>query len=93
MEPWGVGKGFLSDLARFRIIYDKKSPTLPSTMIVKMPLAFRAIVNTPNNFYEREIRFYNEIAPLSPIRVPDVIYSDYDLESNRYILILEDCSQ
>ncbi|KKK43956.1 MAG: Phosphotransferase enzyme family protein [Candidatus Lokiarchaeum sp. GC14_75] len=62
-------------------------------MIVKMPIAFRAIVNSPNNFYEREIRFYNEIAPLSPVRVPDVIYSDYDLETNRYILILEDCSQ
>ena len=58
-----------------------------------MPIAFRAIVNSPNNFYEREIRFYNEIAPISPIRVPNVIYSNHDLEANRYILILEDCSQ
>lgn len=93
MEPCGVGKGFLSDLARCSPTYDKQSSVLPSTMIVKMPLAFRGIVRSEDNYYEREIRFYNEIAPLSPIRVPNVIYSDYDLETRRYILILEDCSQ
>ncbi|MHA2038340.1 MAG: phosphotransferase [Promethearchaeota archaeon] len=93
MQPCGAGKGFLSDLARFKITYDTESTLLPETMIVKMPLAFRAIVRSSSNFYEREIRFYNEVAPKSPIRFPKVIYSDYDLEANRYILILEDCSQ
>lgn len=93
MESCGDGQGFLSDLARFNLTYNKETTEFPSTMIVKMPLAFRAIVNSPHNFYEREIRFYNEVAPKSPIRVPDVIYSDYDLNSNRYILILEDCSK
>jgi len=93
MEPCGAGKGFLSDLARFKVTYGKESPLLPETMIVKMPIAIRAIVNSPTNFYEREIRFYNEIAPKSPIRVPNVIYSDYNLKTNRYILILEDCSK
>jgi len=61
MEPWGEGKGFLGDIARFTITYDKESPKLPTTMIVKMPLYRRTSISTNSNFYEREIRCYNEI--------------------------------
>ena len=93
-EPWGVGEGFVSDMARLTITYDKNSPELPKTMIVKMPTTFRTTLTLAlqYNFYEKEIRFYSEVAPKSPIRVPGVIYSDYDSEAKKYILILEDCS-
>jgi len=93
-EPWGEGEGFMSDMARLTITYDKESPELPKTMIVKMPTTFRTALTIAlqYNLYEKEIRFYTEIAPKSPIRVPGVIYSDYNLEAKKYILILEDCS-
>ncbi|MHA2038501.1 MAG: phosphotransferase [Promethearchaeota archaeon] len=93
-EPWGVGEGFVSDMARLTISYDKDSPELSKTMIVKMPTTFRTTLDVAlqYNFYEKEIRFYTEVAPKSPIRVPSVIYSDYDSDTNKYILILEDCS-
>lgn len=93
-EPWGNGEGFMSDMARLTITYDKESPNLPNTMIVKMPTTFRTAlaIGLQYNVYEKEIRFYTEIAPKSPIRVPGLIYSDYDLEAKKYILILEDCS-
>ena len=93
-EPWGVGEGFLSDMARLTITYNKESSNLPKTMIVKMPTTYRTALTLAlqYNFYEKEIRFYSEVAPKSPIRVPGVIYSDYDSEAKKYILILEDCS-
>ncbi len=93
-EPCGVGEGFVSDMARLTITYDKESPNLPKTMIVKMPTTFRTAlaVALQYNLYEKEIRFYTEVAPKSPIRVPGLIYSDYDSEAKKYILILEDCS-
>ncbi len=93
-EPWGVGEGFVSDIARLTNTYDKESPELPKTMIVKMPTTFRTALTVAlqYNLYEKEIRFYTEVAPKSPIRVPGLIYSDYDLEAKRFILILEDCS-
>ncbi|MFW9875741.1 MAG: phosphotransferase, partial [Candidatus Thorarchaeota archaeon] len=93
-EPWGAGEGFVSDMARLTLNYDKKSPYLPKTMIVKMPTTFRTALAIAEqyNLYEREIRFYTEVAPKSPIRVPEVIYYDFDKETKRYILILEDCS-
>ncbi|HEC39034.1 hypothetical protein LCGC14_2036770 [marine sediment metagenome] len=93
-EPCGVGEGFVSDMARLTITYDKEAPGLPKTMIVKMPTTFRTAlaVALQYNLYEKEIRFYTEVAPKSPIRVPGLIYSDYDSEVKKYILILEDCS-
>jgi hypothetical protein len=93
-EPCGVGEGFVSDMATLTITYDKESSNLPKTMVVKMPTTFRTAlaVALQFNVYEREIRFYNEIAPKSPMRVPGLIYSDIDLESKKYILILEDCA-
>ena len=93
-EPCGVGEGFVSDMARLTITYDKESPDLPKTMIVKMPTTFRTALTVAlqYNLYEKEIRFYSEVAPKSPIRVPGVIYSDFDSETKKYILILEDCA-
>ncbi|MHA2132001.1 MAG: hypothetical protein ACW99L_18685, partial [Promethearchaeota archaeon] len=93
-EPWGSGEGFMSDMARLTITYDNESPNLPKTMIVKMPTTFRTAIaiGLQFNLYEKEIRFYTEVAPESPIRVPGLIYSDYDLDTKKYILILEDCS-
>ncbi|MFX0165466.1 MAG: phosphotransferase [Promethearchaeota archaeon] len=93
-EPWGAGEGFVSDMARLTLTYDKESPELPKTMIVKMPTTYRTAlaVAIQYNLYEKEIRFYTEVAPKSPIRVPSLIYSDYNSEAKKYILILEDCS-
>jgi len=93
-EPWGAGEGFVSDMARLTIKYDKEASEIPETMIVKMPTTFRTALAIAEqyNLYEREIRFYTEVGPKSPIRLPGIIYSDFDKESKRYILILEDCS-
>jgi hypothetical protein len=93
MEPIGEGQGFLGDIARLKITYDKESHELPPTMIVKMPRYRRPVDSTVPNFYEREIRCYNEVVPKSPIRAPNLIYSSTDSEARRYILILEDCSR
>jgi aminoglycoside/choline kinase family phosphotransferase len=81
-------------MARLTLTYDKKDPEFPNTMIVKMPTTFRTAlaVALQYNLYEREIRFYTEIAPKSPIRVPGLIYHDFEIESKKSILILEDCS-
>ncbi|MHA1914799.1 MAG: phosphotransferase [Promethearchaeota archaeon] len=93
-EPWGAGEGFVSDMARLTVTYDKESKDLPKTMIVKMPTTFRTAlaVALEYNLYEKEIRFYTEIAPKSPIRVPGLIYQDYEVDTKKSILILEDCS-
>jgi hypothetical protein len=43
--------------------------------------------------YEREIRFYREVAPHTPIRVPRVYAAILDLAENLYTLVLEDLTR
>ncbi len=94
-EPWGVGEGFVSDMARLTVTYDRKAHELPTTMIVKLPTSYESAreVALQFNIYEKEIRFYSEVAPRSPIRTPGLIYGEVDSENQRYVLILEDCSR
>jgi hypothetical protein len=40
--------------------------------------------------YEREVRFYQEVAQESPLPVPTCYYADVDMESGWHILLLED---
>ena len=61
-------------------------------MIVKLP------THAPQNkaigmafkFYERELRFFEEIAPTARVRVPQVHHSAMDLDAERFVLVLED---
>ncbi|MHB8693909.1 MAG: phosphotransferase [Solirubrobacteraceae bacterium] len=68
--------GVFCDLARLRLSYDKwvgdPGPTHPATVIAKVPREdeqTRAI-GTALGLYERERRFYAELAMLIPIRIP-----------------------
>ena len=93
-EPMAVGEGFMSDMARLTVTYDHKAHELPATMIAKLPTPYESArqVALQFNIYEREIRFYTEVAPQSPIRTPGLVYGEVDPENQRYILIMEDCS-
>ena len=93
-EPIGEGKGFLSDMARFTVTYSGDSSNLPATMIAKLPTEYPSHrhVAMLYNVYEKEIRFYTEIAPQSPIRVPQVYYAAMRPEEEKFVLLMEDCA-
>jgi hypothetical protein len=93
-EKIGVGEGFISDMARIKLVYDRETSILPKTIIAKFPTSFPPVREMANKLriFEREIRFYNEIAPESPIRTPQIIYTALDIAKDRYIMLMEDCS-
>ncbi len=93
-EQIGVGQGFLSDMAKLTLAYDRDAPHLPGTIIAKLPPSSPSAREAVRmiNMFEREIGFYNEVAPRSPIRTPGLIYSGIDSENQRYVLLMEDCS-
>src|SRR5262245_24658419 len=87
----GAGAGLFGQLARLQLKYDGGSPG-PPTMIVKMPTTHegnRAIGNL-FQFYEREGRFYEEVAPSIEIRVPRCYYRVMDVAADEHLLLLED---
>lgn len=95
LEPIGVGVGLLGDLARAQPRYHGDHPAAPASVIVKLPAAEgtqNRATGMAFGFYEREIRFYREIAPKLSLRVPACWWSGMDVAAGRFALVLEDLS-
>lgn len=79
-EPLGPVEGFTGQSLRLRLDYEPADAGGPGTLIVKLPTAHahnRASAEMWG-LYEREIRFYRELAPGVPLRVPRHYYSAMD---------------
>jgi Phosphotransferase enzyme family len=66
----------------------------PKSVVVKLPSAdptSRATGVALRN-YEREVKFYDEIAPTVGIRVPCCYYGSLDAVSGDFVLVLEDAA-
>ena len=89
-ERIGEESGNLSAILRCRLRYDAPSGDEPSAVIGKIEPEgerFRKSVEISHGF-EREIRFYQDVAPFAPIRLPKFFYGAYD--AHRAALVLED---
>ena len=94
VEPLGAGVGLLGELARLRPVYAGDPGDLPQTLIVKLPSTHEVNRARGNQFgfYEREIRFYDEVAAKLELRVPRCFHAGIDHESGDFALVLEDLS-
>ena len=94
-ETVGEGKGFVSQVARLSLEYDGgRQEGLPRTMIAKLPSSapeIQALASLLGD-YQRETRFYEEVAPRVGIETPDCYYSAMDAATGRTILLIEDLS-
>lgn len=92
--PIGVGVGLLGELLRVTLEYKGEPAGAPSSVIVKMPTHAPAnkAIGMAFRFYERELRFFEEIAPTARVKVPAVHHSAMDLDTERFVLVLEDLS-
>ncbi|MGC3970612.1 MAG: phosphotransferase [Pirellulales bacterium] len=91
-EPIGAGFGFLDCLARLTLAYDRPNPRGPQSLVVKASAVdprYRQI-GAFYNAYEREARFYEEVAPRSPVRLPRCYGHSVDSATGAHLLLLED---
>jgi len=88
----GQGLGFLSGRARVTLTYDQSEEGAPATVVVKLPATVKEAVDVAESThaYEREIRFYREVAPRTPIRVPRMFATIMEPADNVFILVMED---
>jgi aminoglycoside phosphotransferase (APT) family kinase protein len=88
----GQGVGFLSGRARVGIGYDRLEEGAPASVVVKLPACVQAGAEFAESTraYEREIRFYREVAPRTPIRVPHMFATIMEPADDVYILVMED---
>src|SRR5919202_3942101 len=92
IQDLGTEKGITGHLARVRLDYDTRETDAPRSLIAKgsaSDLQARAIIHS-RGFYEREVRFYEQLATRSPLRTPYCYFSAIDLASGASLLLLED---
>src|SRR6516225_9481221 len=84
----GQGVGFLSGRARVTLTYDQAEEGATATVVVKLPASVKAGADfaESTHAYEREIRFYREVAPRTPIRVPRMFATVMAPADHVYIL-------
>lgn len=88
----GEAKGLLSSVVRVGIEYDVQEENAPSSVVVKIEPEEEGALDFSNELsaFRREIRFYAEVAPRVPIRLPKFYYAVN--KPPAYSLILEDLS-
>lgn len=88
----GAGRGFLSGVLRVRLSYDAPAPNAPTSLVVKLPAADpdHRTLGVSLQAYERELRFYREIATTTPVRAPHCFLTLGD--GGSAVLIIEDAS-
>jgi hypothetical protein len=93
-SPVGVGIGLLSDIARLELEYADGRGPVPS-LIAKFAASddTNRAVGLQMLMYEREVRFYQDLAPTVGDCCPVAFYSDIDASTGDMVLLLEDlCS-
>ena len=93
-ELLGVGQSFLGRVVRLTIRYDIEERNAPASLVAKFPSADPniRIPISRQGLYEREIRFYREVAEKINLRTPRLYYAAANVPMYRYVLLLEDLS-
>jgi hypothetical protein len=91
-EILGGGRGFLSSVVRVSLDYDKQEKNAPKSVVVKIEPESDTLHRFGDelNAFQREIRFYKEVASNVPIRLP-ILYFSVD-EPPAYSMVMEDLS-
>ncbi len=88
LDQIGTGIGVSSALYRVECAGEH----CPTSLVVKLPALDEAAVFTATvlRMYIREVRFFDELAALSPIRVPASHHAAVDEETSRFVVVMED---
>lgn len=90
----GDGNGLMSQVARLRLSYDAPRPGVPETLIAKLPPEDPGShsVGVELRFFEREARFYEDLARHTAIRAAQCYFTRYEPADGRFLTLLEDLS-
>jgi hypothetical protein len=85
-------KGMTGTLVELALTYDHTEPDAPASLVAKFSAdqpQLRAVVHSMG-FFEREVRFYRELAASTPVRTPRCYFADFDPIEGWSVLLLED---
>ncbi len=85
-----IGDGHIG--VNIRVAMPDAEAELPRSVVVKLPATDETSLTTAAmlRHYERETRFYTELASTVDMRVPACLYGDWTAATNAFVLVLED---
>lgn len=91
-EPAVEASVYTSRVERIHIDYETGAVGGPASLIAKSPSASERNRTVARLFglYEREVRFYDELAPQVALATPACLCADFDRRSGGFLLVLED---
>ena len=86
----GEGFGLLGSLTRLSLSYDRHEPGAPRSVVAKFPAIAEMNLGLARQYrvYEREHRFYADVASRIETRVPKCYFSHFEAETNDAVILL-----
>ena len=90
VDRQSVGDG-IGQVGEFNKVVVTTESSKQTTLFLKLraPIEGMHAVALRYKMYEKEVRFYNELAPQMDVRTPEVYYADYDPETENVALLME----
>jgi hypothetical protein len=98
IDQGAAGVGFMGEVAGVDVTYTGDADGAPARVVAKFATSVPEIrtMMHPTRVFEREHRFYEQLASETPVRTPDVYHVTCDVSDDpmgeRYLLLLEDLS-
>jgi hypothetical protein len=90
LQSLGESDSISGHVYRAKLTYADETRGAPDSVVLKLP-RHRDLRPPPLRLaYEREVRFYQNLAPHLEALVPKLIYADFDAATSDYVLVLED---
>ncbi len=97
VDDGAAGVGFMGSVGRIEVTYEGEGAgDAPTSMVVKFPTSNPDIMAMmhPTRVYEREHRFYADLADSTPMRTPATYHVTCEISDDpmaeRYLLVMED---
>ena len=83
-----------TDIHRLKLGYAPGAPSGPATLIAKLPSSIAEVRAVARGWglYQREVLFYRDIAPTVALRIPRSYVAEFDVDTHRFVLVMEDLS-
>jgi Phosphotransferase enzyme family len=87
-----IGTGQIGDNVRFVFDYARASADTPKSLVGKFPSASATSLAAAKllGHYQREVMVYRHFPKVAGVITPAALYTDYDPETNRFALIMQD---
>ena len=88
----GDGVGLLGMVVRVALAYASTAESGPATVVIKFahPVAENRAIAMNTNMYEREVTFFNSVAPDVDVPKPKCWFAEVDAETGGNCVVLED---